>query len=120
MRENETNPAPVWAEFRLDGGFGTCDNVALLIEMGYEVYTKAHNNQVVAFLQGKTAARTRWTRVGANNVRKAGIKRQVKVGAHVSAQVTRGSEGWLLRFNETSAFAGQVLKVSDNLHAPPG
>ena len=44
--ENATNPAPVAAVFRLDAGFGTGDNVALLIEMGYEVYTRPHNHQV--------------------------------------------------------------------------
>lgn len=236
-QDNAANPAPIEAEFRLDAGFGTYDNVALLIEMGYELYTKPYSHQVVRHLRGKVADQTTWTRVGANaemvawramqlkhcpypldvalerfytgttlkhsallhfgadtviedlptwfkeyngrqtieagikegkqvfylqrikvrsepaiylqecfvlfaanfirwaahwldrqnppaeetlNVRKMGIKRQVQVGAHVSAQVTRDSEGWLLRFNETSAFAGQVLKVSDNAHAPPG
>jgi DNA repair exonuclease SbcCD ATPase subunit len=65
-RDNETNLAPIEAEFRLDAGFGTYENVALLIEMGYKVYTKAHNHQVVTFLQGKTDSETLWTRVGAN------------------------------------------------------
>jgi len=227
-RDNETNPAPVGAEFRLDGGFGTYENVALLIEMGYEVYTKAHNNQVVAFLQGKTAAGTTWTRVGANaemtswrdlslkrcpypldvglerfytghklkhsgllhfgddpvtedlpqwfehyngrqtieagikegkrvfylhrikvraepaiylqermvifaanfirwatpwlsdetepaadnlDVSKMGVKQQVKVGAHVSAQVVQDSRGRLLKFSEQSVFAGKSLRL---------
>ncbi len=40
--ENATNPAPVAAVFRRMRGFlGMEDNVALLIEMGYEVYTLA-------------------------------------------------------------------------------
>jgi hypothetical protein len=42
-------------------------------------------------------------------VRKLGIKRQVQVAAHVSAQVIRNSEGRLLRFSSHSAFAGKVL-----------
>jgi len=49
------NLAPVAAEFRLDAGFGTYDNVALLIEMGYKVYTKAHNHRLVTFLKDQTA-----------------------------------------------------------------
>lgn len=65
-QDNATNPTPVEAEFRLDAGFGTYENVALLIEMGYEVYTKAHNHQVVAFLRAEVPAQTSWTRVGAN------------------------------------------------------
>jgi len=40
-QDNQTNLAPIAAEFRLDAGFGTYENIALLIEMGYEVYTKA-------------------------------------------------------------------------------
>jgi len=65
-RDNATNPSPIEAEFRLDAGFGTYDNIALLIEMGYEVYTKAHNHRVVAFLKDKAGAKASWSRVGAN------------------------------------------------------
>jgi len=65
-QDNATNSAPVEAEFRLDAGFGTYENVALLIEMGYEVYTKAHNHQVVRFLKGQASPEMSWTRVGAN------------------------------------------------------
>jgi len=46
IKDNHSNPAPVRAIFRLDGGFGSGANVALLVEMGYEVYTKAKNHQV--------------------------------------------------------------------------
>jgi hypothetical protein len=65
-QDNATNLSPVEAEFRLDAGFGTYENVALLIEMGYEVYTKAHNDQVVAALKRQTGPQTTWTCVGAN------------------------------------------------------
>jgi hypothetical protein len=237
-RDNATNPTPVEAEFRLDAGFGTYENVALLIEMGYEVYTKAHNHRLVAFLQGKTDAQTScWTRVGSNaemiacanlslqncpypldvalerfytgetrkhsvllhfgtdpvtqdlpawfqeyngrqlieagikegkqvfylhrikvrsepaiylqecmvlfaanfirwatrwlaqgtesgasnlEVNHMRIKRQVRVGAHASAQVIRDSRGKLLRFSEHSAFAGQVLRLPGGESTPPG
>lgn len=226
-RENQDNPQGIEAEFRLDAGFGTYENVALLIEMGYEIYTKAHNHRLVMALKDKTSAQMTWERVGANaemvgwkemplkhcpypldvglerfytgqtlkhsallhfgvdpvtqnlpgwfqkyngrqiieagikegkqvfalhkikvrsepaiylqealvlfaanfirwasrwmerrsdpgsdalKIEKLGVKRQVQVGAHVSAQVIRGSEGRFLRFSENSAFAGKVLR----------
>jgi hypothetical protein len=64
--ENATNPAPVAAVFRLDAGFGTGDNVALLIEMGYEVYTRPHNHQTRDNLLQRVDETTAWVRVGAN------------------------------------------------------
>jgi hypothetical protein len=227
-QENATNSDPIEAEFRLDAGFGTYTNLALLIEMGYEVYTKPFSQKIVTMLKQKVTEQTNWTRVGANaelvawshlqlekgpypldvalerfytgkivkhgallhfgadqvatdlttwfqhyngrqtieagikeekqvfylhhikvrsepaiylqecfilfaanfirwathwlakqeqpgenalNISGLGIKRQVQVGAHVSAQIIRISDGKLLRFNENSAFAGKVLKL---------
>jgi hypothetical protein len=227
-QDNQTNQAPVEIEFRLDAGFGTYENLALLIELGYEVYTKPYNHQVVRYLKSQVTSQTEWTRVGDNaemvawpklqlkrcpypmnvalerfytgktlkhsallhfgadpvtqdlpawfdryngrqiieagikeskqvfylhrikvrsepaiylqeccvlfaanfirwatqwlaqqevpaenalDVRKLGIKRQVQVAAHVSAQVIRDSTGWLLKFSEQSAFAGKVLRL---------
>lgn len=52
------------------------------------------------------------------NVRKLGVKRQVQVGAHVSAQVIRNSEGMLLKFSEHSAFAGKLLKLQSGGYPP--
>ena len=228
-RENATNSEPVAAEVRLDGGFGTYENVALLIEMGYDLYTKPHSHKIVAYLKQQVDDSTAWTRVGANaelvawrtlhlahcpypldvalerfytgntlkhsalwhfgaqpvteqlpgwfeqyngrqtieagikeskqvfylhhlkvrsepaiylqeafilfaanfirwaahwledqaqpvenalNVHKLGIKRQVQVAAHVSAQIIRDPGGKLLKFSEQSAFAGQLLRVA--------
>lgn len=228
-QENATNPQPVEADFRLDAGFGSYENVALLIEMGYEVYIKPHSHHVVAALRKQVNDQTAWTQVGANaelvawhnlqlkkcpyeldvalerfhtgktlkhsalfhfgtvpvtedlpgwfkkyngrqtieagikeskqvfylhhikvrsepaiylqecfvlfaanfirwashwladqslpaknalDVRKLGVKRQVQVAAHISAQVIRNSEGKMLKFSKQSAFAGQVLKVA--------
>jgi hypothetical protein len=225
-QENAENSHPVEADFRLDAGFGSHENVALLCEMGYEVYTKPHSHRVVAALRAQVSDQTTWTRVGANaelvacpdlqlkkcpypldvalerfytgktlkhsallhfgadpvtedlpawfkkyngrqtieagikegkqvfylhhikvraepaiylqerfvlfaanfirwashwlaeqaqpaknalNIRKLGVKRQVRVAAHVSAKVIRNSEGRLLKFSDQSAFAGQVL-----------
>jgi hypothetical protein len=52
------------------------------------------------------------------NVRKLGVKRQVQVAAHVSAQVIRDSAGKLLKFSEQSAFAGQVLSRAGDHPSP--
>jgi len=234
-QENLTNQQPIEAEFRLDAGFGTYENIALLVEMGYEVYTKPHNHKVTQVLRSKVNETTAWTRVGANaemvawpnlklkscpypldvalerfytgrtlkhsalchfghdpvtqdlpawfnhyngrqtieagikeskqvfylhrikvrsepaiflqermalfaanfirwaahwlveqlqpqenalDIRKMGIKRQVQVGAHVSAQVICNSEGMLLKFSEHSAFAGKVLNLPNGGHPP--
>jgi hypothetical protein len=235
-QDNATNADPIEAEFRLDAGFGTYQNVALLIEMGYEVYTKPHSHQVVRYLKGNLTEQTGWTRVGANaemvawsnlqlkrcpypldvalerfhtgstvkhsallhfgtdpvtqdlpawfdrynarqtieagikegkqvfylhrikvrsepaiylqeafvifaanfirwaslwltsvalafdnalDVSALGVKKQVHVAAHVSADIIRDSDGWLLKFSEYSAFAGKVLKLPSGGYSPP-
>ena len=64
--DNRTNPWPIRAVFRLDGGFGSGSNVALLIEMGYEVYSKATNHQTARALRRRVTADTEWARVGKN------------------------------------------------------
>lgn len=66
ITDNQSNPTPIRAIFRLDGGFGSGANVTLLIEMGYEVYTKAKNHQVVRSLRQRVSSSTSWTRVGKN------------------------------------------------------
>jgi hypothetical protein len=65
-QENVENPRPVEACFRLDAGFGTYDNIALLIEMGYEVYVKLHNHKIVQMLKESVTSETVWTHVGNN------------------------------------------------------
>jgi len=64
--DNTTNHAPVRAIFRLDAGFGSSANIALLIEMGYDVYTKASNDKVVQTMRGKVEPDCSWTPVGKN------------------------------------------------------
>jgi hypothetical protein len=66
-QENVENPQPVEACFRLDAGFGTYDNIALLIEMGYEVYVKLHNHKIVQMLKESVMPETVWTQVGNNS-----------------------------------------------------
>jgi hypothetical protein len=235
LQENQSNQCPIEAEFRLDAGFGAYENIALLVEMGYEVYTKPYGDKVTQFLRRKVQVSTPWTRVGDNaemtawtnlqlkgcpypldialerfytgktlkhgalchfgtdsvtqdlpawfihyngrqiieagikegkqvfylhrikvrsepaiflqermalfaanfirwaatwlseqtqsqdnslDVRKLGVKRQVQVGAHISAQVIRNSEGMLLKFSEHSAFAGKVLMFQSGGYPP--
>lgn len=233
--ENAANPEPLPAEFRRDAGFGTYENIALLVEMGYEVYTKPYSHRVAAYLRRQVVGQTAWVRVGANaemmawrqmqlkgcpypldvalerfhtgktvkhaallhfgsdpvtanlpgwfghyngrqtieagikeskqvfylhrlkvrsepaiylqecfvlfaanfirwathwlanlppptadalDVSTLGVKQQVRVAAHVSAQVIRNSEGKLLKFSEHSAFAGKVLHLPGG-NVPP-
>jgi len=65
-QDNLSNPAPIQAIFRLDAGFGTVDNLALLIEMGYEVYSKPHGNWLMGRLVHWTDEHSVWERVGKN------------------------------------------------------
>ncbi len=64
--ENAANPFPIRAVFRLDAGFGTRENVALFIEMGYEVYTKPYSDWLTARLKRQASSLTAWLRVGEN------------------------------------------------------
>jgi hypothetical protein len=64
--ENASNIAPVLAVFRLDAGFATWDNVALLIELGYEVYSRPYNQKVKMALLRRIDTASTWTRVGDN------------------------------------------------------
>lgn len=65
-QENADNLDPVEIRFRMDAGFGTYENIALLIEMGYELYTKLHNHKVVQALQKLVQPENSWSRVGKN------------------------------------------------------
>ena len=65
VADNAANGTSVEAVFRVDGGFGSGGNVAWLIEMGYEVYTKAHSVQVTNSLVAKSQTAP-WLRVGKN------------------------------------------------------
>jgi hypothetical protein len=69
--ENAANPAPIEAIFRLDAGFGTPENLTLLIEMGYEIYSKPYGNWLSGLLAEKSADPQDWQRVGANAEMKA-------------------------------------------------
>ena len=64
--ENRTNLCPIQADFRLDAGFGTRENVSLAIEMGYELYTKPSRTWLTPRLKRRVQAHSQWTRVGRN------------------------------------------------------
>jgi hypothetical protein len=64
--ENRTNLCPIQADFRLDAGFGTRENVALAIEMGYQTYIKPYSNWLTPRLKKRVKEHTHWTRVGGN------------------------------------------------------
>ncbi|TLN09022.1 hypothetical protein FDZ71_10205 [bacterium] len=64
--DNRANRCPIQADFRLDAGFGVKENVAQLIEMGYEVYTKPYADWLTPRLKRQAAGRSDWTRVGKN------------------------------------------------------
>ena len=64
--DNASNPDPVVIILRMDAGFGTGENLAWVIELGYIVYTKAHNAQVAASLLAQLEPGARWTPVGRN------------------------------------------------------
>jgi len=65
-QDNASVPSPIQAVMRVDAGFGTGENIALLIEMGYEVYTKPCTAQMTAPLVRALAADVVWMRVGVN------------------------------------------------------
>lgn len=64
--DNANNSAPIQAVFRLDAGFGTTENMALLIEMGYEVYSKPFGTWLSSWLRKHQSERRDWVRVGSN------------------------------------------------------
>ncbi|MCZ7572799.1 MAG: hypothetical protein M5U01_29945 [Ardenticatenaceae bacterium] len=65
-QDNATNPAPIQAVFRFDAGFETYENLAGLIELGYDVYAKPYSHHVTNALRRRLSPETAWTRVGAN------------------------------------------------------
>lgn len=62
-QENVDFPFSIKMSFRMDAGFGSYDNIALLIEMGYELYTKLPNQKVVQALHKRVQPEDSWTPV---------------------------------------------------------
>jgi len=103
-QDNATNCAPIAAEFRLDGGFGTGENLALLIEWGYEVYTKPYSAQVMGRLRAEVNEQTTWTKVGGN-------AEVVGVAALKVHGCPYAVDGALERF-----YTGETLRYSSLVH----
>jgi hypothetical protein len=65
--EKDANHNPISAIFRLDAGFGNSENLALLIEMGYEIYSKPYGNWLSGTLAKMSETRSAdWEKVGKN------------------------------------------------------
>lgn len=62
--DNATNPNPVRVRWLLDGGFGDADNVTYLIEMGYDLYTIAHNGKSTQALRKQVPDNAQWAQAG--------------------------------------------------------
>lgn len=62
--DNASLANPVAMRWLLDGGFGDAANVTDLIEMGYDLYTIAHNGQTTQALRKEIPAEAAWTKVG--------------------------------------------------------
>src|SRR6266571_3921929 len=103
-QDNAANAEPIEAEFRLDAGFGTYENVALLIELGYDLYTKPHSHQIVTYLKGLVDDTTVWTPVGANAELVAWSNLQLK---HCPYPLDVALEGF---------YTGKTLKQSALFH----
>ncbi len=66
LADNATNPTPIRATFRLDGGFTSRENLYWLIEMGYDVYTRGRFPTVRDTLSATVTPETKWEQVGRN------------------------------------------------------
>jgi hypothetical protein len=66
LADNAANPQPIQATFRLDGGFASRDNLAWLIEMGYDLYSRGRSTPVGDRLSDAVTEETDWLRVGGN------------------------------------------------------
>ncbi len=64
--DNAENPDPPVCLLRLDAGFGSGPNLTWLIELGYQLYTKAISDQTTKALLAQVKPEARWVRVGAN------------------------------------------------------
>ena len=64
--DTHNNPAPVRVVLRLDAGFASRDNLAWLLEMGYDLYTKSRSATVKEALLQATSPAVPQQRVGRN------------------------------------------------------
>ena len=62
--DNQSLAHPVRIRWLLDGGFGDAANVTYLIELGYEIYSIAHNGKTTQGLLNQLEPEAAWTQVG--------------------------------------------------------
>lgn len=62
--DNASLAYPVRIRWLLDGGFGDAANVTYLIELGYDIYTTAHNGKTTQVLLNQLEPEAVWTQVG--------------------------------------------------------
>jgi hypothetical protein len=63
--DNQQNLRPVRILLRLDGGFGTAETITWLMEQGYSVLTRGHNQQTGLRLRAEEGLR--WERLSRNS-----------------------------------------------------
>jgi hypothetical protein len=64
--ENAAQSAAPRCRLRMDAGFSSGENLTALLELGYEIETKAANAGLIHALQRQAVDETAWTRVGQN------------------------------------------------------
>ncbi len=64
VQENTTAASAPRCIVRVDAGFSSGANLSYLLELGYEVETRANNPAVARALQGRVTPTTPWTAVG--------------------------------------------------------
>jgi len=65
-QDNQTQPLGPPCCMRMDAGFSTGPNLTALIELGYDIQTKAYGSSLLAVLKKQVTAETVWTQVGKN------------------------------------------------------
>jgi hypothetical protein len=66
LADNQSNPHPIRALLRIDSGFASQENITWIIEMGYDLDTKARSTGVRDGLIDALTPETVWQQVGGN------------------------------------------------------
>jgi hypothetical protein len=110
--DNATNPNPVRMRWLLDGGFGDAENVTYLIEMGYDLYTIAHNGKTTQALHKEVPDGARWAQ--------AGVRTQaLDIARHKLGDCPYSVRLTLLRWKEGDSFKYATLVSFSDADALP-
>lgn len=102
--DNVQNQHPIRTVVRIDAGFGTCENVDWLIEMGYDLYTKPYSHEAIRTLHKQVNAESSWQRVDDN-------AEMIAWGATAVSQYSYPLDVALVRFH-----TGKTRRQSALLH----